>query len=175
MRKEVEDENQSSLDSFTGESSEPTEILIPPPVTGFVPANKEPIRRIEMPSKQTAGQVRPPPADVLYHDLDRLFPAAPIPEDEGFVLHRGILQDLTGVPQLLDWVSDGDVAIVEMGRMMQREVEFETALNQLHRFIENDLNGQIVQLTASRLLLLPPGCRGIRGVDDEAFAAGPLE
>ena len=128
-----------------------------------------------MPSEQSIGQARPPPSDILYHDLERLYPAAPIPEEGGFVLHRGVLQDLTGVPQLLDWVSDGDVAIVEMGRMMQRETEFETALNQLHTFIENDLNGQIVQLTGSRLLLLPPGCRGIRGVEDEAFAAGPLE
>ncbi len=175
MRKEVEDENQSSLDSFSTNSNEPEEVLIPPPVTGLESANKEPLRRIEMPSERSSGQSSPPPADVLYHDLERLYPAAPIPEDGGFVLHRGMLQDLTGVPQLLDWVSDGDVAIVEMGRMMQREVEFETALKQLHTFIENDLNGQIVQLTASRLLLLPPGCRGIRGVDDEAFAAGPLE
>ncbi|MCS5536476.1 MAG: hypothetical protein NZ770_00080 [Candidatus Poseidoniaceae archaeon] len=175
MRKEVEDDNQSSLDSFITESIEPAEILIPPPVTGIDPTNKEPLRRIEMPSERTLGHAHPPPADVLYHDLERLYPAAPIPEEGGFVLHRGMLQDLTGLPQLLDWVSDGDVAIVEMGRMMQREVEFETALNQLHIFIENDLKGQIVQLTASRLLLLPPGCRGIRGVDDEAFAAGPLE
>jgi hypothetical protein len=148
MGKEVEDENQSSLDSFSSESIKPTEIIIPPPVTGIDSTNKEPLRRIEMPSEQTIGQVRPPPADVLYHDLERLFPAAPIPEEGGFVLHRGMLQDLTGVPQLLDWVSDGDVAIVEMGRMMQREVEFETALNQLHKFIENDLIEQIVQFTA---------------------------
>lgn len=175
MRKEIEDENQSSLDSFSTDSNEPEELLIPPPVTGLESTNKEPLRRIEMPSERSSGQASPPPADVLYHDLERLYPAAPIPEDGGFVLHRGMLQDLTGVPQLLDWVSDGDVAIVEMGRMMQREVEFETALKQLHTFIEDDLKGQIVQLTTTRLLLLPPGCRGIRGVDDEAFAAGPLE
>jgi len=30
-------------------------------------------------------------------------------------------------------------------------------------------------LTESRLMLLPPGCRGIRGVESEAFIVDPSE
>ena len=36
--------------------------------------------------------------------------------------------------------------------------------------METDLGGQIIRLTDTRLMLLPPGCRGIRGVESEAFA-----
>ena len=45
----------------------------------------------------------------------------------------------------------------------------------MHTFIEGDLGGQIIQLTDTRLMLLPPGCRGLKGVEMEAFAAGAEE
>ena len=175
MAKEDEDEHQSSLDSFTSEVVNAEDMFLEPPDLGQSMDKQEPLRSIEMPSRREPGESKPPPSDILYHDLGRLYPAAPIAPDGGFILHRGVLRDLTGVPQLMDWLSDGDIVIVEMGRMMQRELEFKTALSQLDEFVEGDLKGQIIQLTTSRLLLLPPGCRGVRGVEDEAFAAGPLE
>ena len=130
-----------------------------------------PIRTFSMPS---AGSVvhRPPTTDVDYHDLGELFPEAPVPQvGEGMVFHRGILHELSGVSQLLDWVSEGDAVIVELSRIITRETEFAIAIDSLSTFIEGDIGGQIIQLTDSRLLLLPPGCRGIRGVETESFVA----
>ena len=57
-----------------------------------------------------------------------------------------------------------------MGRLMAREVELQSALQELTDFIEGDMGGQMVKITDTRLLLLPPGSRGIRGVEMEAFA-----
>lgn len=169
MKDEEEGGGQPSLHSFSTEMVESIEDVLATPTD-------LPLRRLDMPSSRPTGEVPPPPARVRYHDLGSKYPAAPIPSGEnGLVLHRGILRDLTGVRDLLDWLSDGEVVIVEVGRLMQRKVEFSTALAQLHSFVEEDLGGQIVQLTSSRLLLLPPGCRGVRGVEDEAFAAGRLE
>ena len=53
---------------------------------------------------------------------------------------------------------------------MKKTVEFNAALAQLNTFIDADLGGQIIQMTETRLMLLPPGCRGVRGVEMEAFA-----
>ena len=82
---------------------------------------------------------------------------------DGLVIHRAVLHDLTGVPQLMDWVADGEAAIVRMEKLMNRELELKTAIERLDLFVESDLGGQIIRLTDSRLMLLPPGCRGIRG------------
>ena len=41
----------------------------------------------------------------------------------------------------------------------------------LYQFIEGDAQGQIIRITDTRLLLLPQGCRGIRGTEMEGFAA----
>ena len=72
-------------------------------------------------------------------------------------------------------MSDDHGAIVEIGRLMKRDVEFTTALQRLNQFIEGDLGGQIIQVTASRLLFLPPGCRGLKGLDDEAFSTDAVD
>ena len=146
----VEDEeNQPRLDTF---------------------ANTAPPRSIDMPSAQSKPKTDT--GEIIYHDLGQLYPDAPVPQHvDGLVLHRAVLHDLTGVSDLLDWLSQGEAAIVEMERLMSRQVELTTALERLNRFIENDLEGQIIRLTDTRLMLLPPGCRGVRGVETEAFAA----
>ena len=71
----------------------------------------------------------------------------------------------------MDWLSEGHAAIVEMGRLIKREIEFTTAIKELHTFVEGDMGGQIIQITDTRIMLLPPGCRGLKGVEMEAFAA----
>jgi hypothetical protein len=43
----------------------------------------------------------------------------------------------------------------------------------LYEFIEGDAQGQIIRITDTRLLLLPQGCRGIKGTEMEGFAVGP--
>jgi SepF-like predicted cell division protein (DUF552 family) len=108
--------------------------------------------------------------------MGRLYPDAPVPKvADGLVIHRAILHDLTGVPKLLDWIADGEAAIVRMEKLMNRELELQSAIERLSLFVETDIGGQIIRLTDSRLMLLPPGCRGIRGLESEAFSVDRSE
>ena len=149
-----EPDKQTSLDSFAG----------PAP------------RRLNLPSQNK--QIQPPSdsASNRYHDMEKLYPDAPVPKVAGgLVIHRAVLHDLTGLPQLMDWVADGEAAIVRMEKMMNREVELQTAIERLNLFVESDLGGQIIRLTERRLMLLPPGCRGVKGVENEAFSVDTSE
>ena len=149
-----EGDKQTSLDSFAGSAP----------------------RRLNLPSQEPTLQSTSSSAPTRYHDMEKLYPNAPVPKVAGgLVIHRAILHDLTGVPKLMDWVADGEAVIVRMEKMMNRELECQTAIERLNLFVENDLGGQIIRLTESRLMLLPPGCRGIRGLDAEAFSVDPSE
>ena len=149
-----EGDKQTSLDSFDG--SAPRRLNLP---------SQEP--DIRTPSNTNSNR---------YHDMEKLYPNAPVPKvADGLVIHRAILHDLTGVPQLLDWLADGEAAIVRMEKLMSRELELQTAIERLNTFVESDLGGQIIRLTESRLMLLPPGCRGVRGLDAEAFSVDSSE
>ena len=144
-----EEEKQTSLDAFSG----------PAP------------RTLNLPSQQPTISVTNSESSTRYHDLEKLYPDAPVPKvGGGLVIHRATLRDLTGVGQLMDWLADGEAAIVRMEKLMNRELELQTAIEKLNLFVETDLGGQIIRLTDTRLMLLPPGCRGIRGVESEAFA-----
>lgn len=131
-------------------------------------------RQFSMPSDRPRA-VRPLPSNnMTYHDMGVLYPHAPVPVSEGeMVIHNATLLDLTGCGQLMDWVADGHGCIVEMKRMMQRTTEFNLALGMMNEFIEQDVQGQIIRITDTRLLLLPQGCRGIRGTEMEGFAVPP--
>ena len=145
-----EGDKQTSLDAFDG----------PAP------------RRLNLPSQETTISSSSGSSGTTYHDLEKLYPNAPVPKlADGLVIHRATLHDLTGVLQLLDWVSDGEAAIVRMEKMMNRKLELQTAIEKLNKFIESDVGGQIIRLTETRLMLLPPGCRGVKGVESEAFAS----
>ena len=153
------EEGQSSLDSFISE-----------PEPNSENDSVAPLRTFDMPSRNSIASTNRD-NEVVYHDLDRLYPNPPISStNQGMVIHRAVLHDLTGIPEIMNWLADGEAAIVEMGRLMNREFEFTSALDRLSVFVEDDIGGQIVQITDSRLMLLPPGCRGVRGVDTEAFA-----
>ncbi len=144
-----EEDKQTSLDSFDGSAP----------------------RRLNLPSQEPLINNTTGTNSNRYHDMGKLYPNAPVPKvADGLVIHRAVLHDLTGVPQLLDWVADGEAAIVRMEKIMTRELELQTAIERLNLFVESDLGGQIIRLTESRLMLLPPGCRGVRGVDAEAFS-----
>jgi len=148
------------------------DLSVEPQEVEMKPTESKPLRTFTMPSSQESKiqQPTPPPSAEIYHDLGKMYPNPPIPmSNSGMVLHRATLYDLTGIDTLLDWVSDGDAALVEMARLMNREHEVETVLARLHRFIEMDIGGQIVQITGTRVMLLPPGCVGINGLEDEAF------
>ena len=191
-KKGKRDEAQSSLDAFAQPSkpaNSPTEPAVPsmPDLDVLTKADEmlrqedraaqagvevdEPLRSFEMPSMHKQPTSSPLPATTQFLDLGKRYPYPAIPiEDGGLVLHRAVLKDLTGCGTLLDWVADGHAVIVEMNRLMKRSVEFNAAIEQLNQFIGNDLGGEILKMTQTRLLLLPPGCRGVNGVDMEAFA-----
>lgn len=149
-----EADKQTSLDSFDGSAP----------------------RRLNLPSQEPVISRASDTNSHRYHDMEKLYPDAPVPKvADGLVIHRAVLNDLTGVPQLLDWIADGEAAIVRMEKLMTRELELQTAIERLNMFVESDLGGQIIRLTDSRLMLLPPGCRGVRGVDAEAFSVDSSE
>jgi SepF-like predicted cell division protein (DUF552 family) len=71
------------------------------------------------------------------------------------IVHRAVLDDITGTSKILDWVSDGDIVILEMRRLIDTETELRMAVDQIQDFVEGDLAGEVIRLGQSRLLLLP--------------------
>lgn len=110
--------------------------------------------------------------DSEFHDLGEMYPDAPVPGSAGsIVIHRAVLHDTSGMSQLFDWVAQGDLVIVELRRLMEREIEFADCVARLQSLIEGDLGGQLVQVGDERLLLLPSSTKGMRGIEDEVFSA----
>ena len=69
---------------------------------------------VEMPSvsKELFGKLEP---GENYHDLGLKYPDAPVPRDNRDIIdHRAQLNDISGISQLMDWVSEGDIVIVEL-------------------------------------------------------------
>ncbi len=113
-------------------------------------------RWIEMPS--LPGQASSPAIDPGqdYHDLGELYADAPVSRGAGDVIvHRAVLDDITGIPKILDWLSDGDIVILEMSRLLGVETELRMAVDDIQSFVEKDLVGEVIRLGQSRLLLLP--------------------
>ena len=184
-RKKDEDPYQSSLDSYAN-----VDLPSMPDLDKLAKADKmlkqnsqdngkeksKSLNTFEMPSMSKNAKKNEVPSKLIFHNLGNKYPNPPITSNEtGLVVHRAVLNDITGTSTLLDWLADGHASIVEMGRLIKRDTEFSTALDELHTFIEGDLGGQIIQITDTRLMLLPPGCRGLKGVEMEAFAAGAEE
>jgi len=184
-RKKDDDPHQSSLDSFAN-----VELPSMPDLDQLAKADKmlkenhstketeknNSLNTFEMPSMSKTTKKNEVPSKLIFHNLGNKYPDPPITSnDTGLVVHRAVLNDITGISTLLNWLADGHASIVEMGRLIKRDTEFSAALDELHTFIEGDLGGQIIQITDTRLMLLPPGCRGLKGVEMEAFAAGAEE
>ncbi|MCS5532986.1 MAG: hypothetical protein NZ736_01850 [Candidatus Poseidoniaceae archaeon] len=170
----IEDSNESNVLASMAKSSSdnPEDESSVDETTESPIVELNPLRSFDMPSSQASVARTTPKTKLIFHDLEKMYPNPPMKDEaNGLVIHRAVLHDLTGVGQVMDWLSDDHGAIIEMSRLMKREVEFTTALAQLNQFIEGDLGGQIIQITESRLMFLPPGCRGVKGVDMEAFAA----
>tara|TARA_B100000085_G_C18382969_1_gene447185 strand:+ start:43 stop:432 length:390 start_codon:yes stop_codon:yes gene_type:complete len=111
---------------------------------------------VEMPSISKNNDIGIDPGE-NYHDLGKKYPHAPVPRRmDDIIVHRAILEDISGVSRLMDWVSDGDIVIVEMTDIMEKETELHLTVNKIQEFIERDMNGQVVRLGQKRLLLLPP-------------------
>ena len=179
------DDAQSSLDAFSNvnipkrpdlDSLARADKILKKEINTTTDEETEGLNTFEMPSMSPSEEKPAAPSGLIYHDLEKLYSSPPIKDsNSGLVVHRAVLNDITGCSTLLNWLSDGHAAIVEMNRLVKRETEFSSAINQLHTFIEGDLGGQIIQITDSRLMLLPPGCRGVKGIEMEAFAASAEE
>ena len=66
-------------------------------------------RWIEMPSLPVQASTATIEAGQDYHDLGELYADAPVARGVGDVIvHRAVLDDITGIPEILDWLSDGD-------------------------------------------------------------------
>ncbi len=115
--------------------------------------NRKPSERIEVPTR------------TLYHDLGKRHPEPPVSvNSEEVVVHRCHLHGLSGISELMNWVADGDVAIVEMAKVMERRTELVAAVERLMEFVVGDLGGQVLQIGDSRLLLLPEGIEASEGL-----------
>ena len=126
-------------------------------------------RWLKVPSIEPGPLPSPDPGQV-YHDLGSLYPDAPVPRHpQEVVIRRAVLHDVSGLEMLLDWAADGQIVIIELRRIIDRDFELTTAIEQLSNFVEGDLGGQLVQLGEERILLLPPGFRGISGLEAESF------
>ena len=79
-------------------------------------------------------------AEQDYHDLGERYSQAPVPKRaKDTVIHRASLEDITGIPELMNWISDGDIVILEMGSMINREIELQIAVSKLQKFIRMKL------------------------------------
>jgi SepF-like predicted cell division protein (DUF552 family) len=110
---------------------------------------------VEMPSVSgtSSGNID---AGENYHDLGIQYPDAPIPRTQSDVIvRRAVLDDISGTGDLMNWVSDGDIVIVEMSDLLSRDMELQLAVSNIQEFVEGDICGQVVRLGSSRLLLLP--------------------
>ncbi|PXF23346.1 MAG: hypothetical protein CXX71_02175 [Methanobacteriota archaeon] len=126
-------------------------------------------RWLKVPSIEPGPLPSPDPGQV-YHDLGSLYPDAPVPRHpQEVVIRRAVLHDVSGLEMLLDWAADGQIVIIELRRIIDRDFELTTAIEQLSNFVEGDLGGQLVQLGEERILLLPPGFRGMSGLEAESF------
>ena len=120
-------------------------------------------RWIEMPSVNDAPGYDLEPGQ-NYHDLGERYPDAPVPRGiKDAIVHRAVLDDITGVSKVMDWVSDGDLVIVEMSNLLTRELELQTTVERIRDFVEDDISGEVVRLGDSRLLLLPNDFESVKG------------
>ena len=126
-------------------------------------------RWLNVPSIEPGPLPSPDPGQV-YHDLGSLYPDAPVPRHpQEVVIRRAVLHDVSGLEMLLDWAADSQIVIIELRRIIDRDFELTTAIEQLSNFVEGDLGGQLVQLGEERILLLPPGFRGMSGLEAESY------
>ncbi len=109
---------------------------------------------IEVSNSDTQRESLGPGQD--YHDLASSYPDAPVPRIVGdTVIRRAELQDLTGISEIMNWVSEGDIVIVKMGEIINKDLELNVAVNKIQRFVEDDISGEVLRLGEKRLLLLP--------------------
>ena len=132
------------------------------------PFSKAPLQGVVMPS--LSKKVKPvKKTNIIYHDLGLLYPDANISNLDGFIIHRANLLGINGILQLFNWASDGDISVVDLKDILSEDEILSEIVTRLNQFIIEDMGGEILQLSETRLLILPPSCKGMKGLEDEAF------
>ncbi|RJU99192.1 MAG: hypothetical protein DWC11_07105 [Candidatus Poseidoniales archaeon] len=159
------DEWQSSLDAFTGAPEEQARTPVGAPLEQFdMPSLRHDARRVP----------EAPTVPHACHDLRNLYPDAPVPTGpDAPVIHRASLNSVEGIGQVMDWAADGHITLLDLAPLFGRRDDFRTALDHLSVFVEDDLGGRLLQLTDTRLLVLPQGVEGVRGVEDAPESVRP--
>ena len=132
------------------------------------PFSQAPLKGVVMPSLNKTNQPVKK-TNIIYHNLEELYPDANVSNNEGFIIHRANLLGVNGIFQLFDWASDGDISVVDLKDILSEDEVLSQIVNRLNEFIIHDLGGEILQLSETRLLVLPPSCKGMKGLEDEAF------
>ncbi|DAC08317.1 MAG TPA: hypothetical protein HA276_01080 [Candidatus Poseidoniaceae archaeon] len=164
-RRSETDEWQFSLDAFSGAPEQVAE----------APAGL-PLEQFDMPSLRPEARRIPaaPTVPHAYLDLRNLYPDAPVPVGpDAPVIHRASLASIEGIGQVMDWAAEGHITLLDVAPLFGRHDDFRTALDHISIFVEEDLGGRMVQLTDTRVLVLPPGIAGVRGVEDAAETVRP--
>ena len=92
----------------------------------------------------------------MFHDLEKMYPDAPIPEEGGQILRNAVIDGSDGLPVLMDWISQGDMVIVDVSPIIDYPERLSAVIDPLMIFVEQQLGGQLLNFGHSRLLLLPP-------------------
>ena len=91
----------------------------------------------------------------MFHDLEKMYPDAPIPVDGGQILRNAVIDGSDGLPALMDWVSQGDIVIVDVSPIIEHPDRLSEVIDPLTTFVEQQMGGQLLNFGHSRLLLLP--------------------
>jgi SepF-like predicted cell division protein (DUF552 family) len=83
------------------------------------------------------------------------------------------LNSIEGIGQVMDWAAEGHITLLDLAPLFGRRDDFRTALDHLSVFVEDDLGGRLLQLTDTRILVLPKGVEGVRGVEDAPESVRP--
>ena len=132
------------------------------------PFSQPPLKGVVMPSLNKT-KISAKKTNVIYHDLGQLYPDANVAREDGFIIHRAKLLGVHGILQLFDWVSDGDISVVDLKDILGEDEILSEIVTKLDEFVVQDMGGEILQLSETRLLVLPPSCKGMKGLVDEAF------
>ena len=91
-----------------------------------------------------------------FHDLGGLYPDAPIPSEGGIVLRNAIIDGPDGLPQIMDWVAQGDMIILDLSSIIDNPDRVKKIVEPLIQLVEKQIGGEIFNFSKKRLLVLPP-------------------
>ena len=90
-----------------------------------------------------------------FHDLGKLYPNAPIPEKDGLILRNATIDDPDGLVEVMNWISQGDIVILDVSPVIDNEDRLSRIINPLMTLVENQIGGELLNFGRSRLLILP--------------------